>query len=72
MPMCILIYIIKLSLNRILRFNMNIFFRLIDRIIFKIKGVDITMVDKERDIMKAKIAKQQAAIKAAQEAIKPK
>lgn len=51
---------------------MNIFYRLLDKIIFKVKGVDSAMVDKERDLMKSKIEKQQAAIKAAQEAIKQK
>ena len=51
---------------------MSRIYKFIDRITFKVKGVDLAMVDKEREIMKQKIDKQKAAIKAAQEAIKQK
>lgn len=51
---------------------MSKLYKIIDRISFRIKGVDLTMVDREREIMKQKIDKQKAAIKAAQEAIKQK
>ncbi len=51
---------------------MSKIFKIIDRISMKLKGVDLVMVDREREIMKQKIDKQKAAIKAAQEAIKQK
>ena len=50
---------------------MSRIYKFIDKLALKIKGVDLTMVDREREIMKQKIDKQKAAIKAAQEAIKP-